>query len=300
MSLSSAASARRRRLVLLTLAVTLASLAIRLPTAHAESVARILAPSSGGVAQVGVPLVITGTAANGEGEFADLVQVTLDGGTSWQDVAGIWVWSLVYTPSDPGELTIMVRTRWDDNFAYGADVVHVTVGDPSRPPPAVACPCTMPLPYVLGATPLGPDPDTSPVEVGVRFQLDRPGYISGVQVQRYPFTDPIEAHVWSPDGTLLATTGLPAMQNAPQRIAFTPPVPVQAGEIYTVSYFTAAGHYDASPDFFIGAMVVPPFRTVFDEVGGAGVYQYGDGPSFPTLTWNNANYWIAPIFSVQL
>jgi hypothetical protein len=46
--------------------------------------------------------------------------------------------------------------------------------------------------------------------------------------------------------------------------------------------------------------VQPPFTTVFDENGGAGVYQYGDAPAFPTQTWNRSNYWVTPIFTDHL
>jgi hypothetical protein len=51
------------------------------------------------------------------------------------------------------------------------------------------------------------------------------------------------------------------------------------------------------PAGFGGALLEPPFRTVFDEAGGAGVFQYGDGPMFPNNTRNRSNYWVAPIFT---
>ena len=77
-------------------------------------------------------------------------------------------------------------------------------------------------------------------------------------------------------------------------------MPVEAGLPYVASYFTAAGHYDSAELYFGGALVQPPFTTIFDEDGGAGVYQYGDSTAFPTLSWNRSNYWITPVFTDHL
>ncbi|RKG65502.1 DUF4082 domain-containing protein, partial [Corallococcus sp. CA054B] len=52
------------------------------------------------------------------------------------------------------------------------------------------------------------DPDTTPVEVGVRFQSSAPGVLDKVRFYRDPLA-PLtrcEVHVWSASGALLASS----------------------------------------------------------------------------------------------
>jgi hypothetical protein len=266
----------------------------------------IRTPTTGAAVEVGVPLLIAGRAnGSGEGIQIDTVQVSVDGGASWDEAVfgggthGSWVWSLIYTPTEPGELTIMVRTAYREfRQEIPPQVVRVTVG-PAAPAPGLACPCELDLPELPNGTPT-PDPDVNPVELGVRFHLDRDGFITGLRLVR-PVGPPVQGHLWAPDGTLLAeapdmSTTSPTMGRS-SVVTFAEPVPVTAGQTYTASYFTAGSRYDSSELYFGGVLVQPPFRTPLDEIGGAGVYAYADAPAFPTLTWNRSNYWVAPIFS---
>jgi Domain of unknown function (DUF4082)/Bacterial Ig domain len=270
--------------------------------------ADIRTPTTGATVQVGEPMLIAGRAlGSGEGVQIDSVQVSVDGGATWDDVAfgggthGTYVWSMIYTPTEPGALTIEARTSWEQfRQTIPPQVVDVTVG-PAGPPPAAACPCELDLPELPGGT-AQPDPDLNPVELGVRFQLDRDGFITGLRVLRpgTPGSGEVEGHLWGPDGTLLA-----AAQTVPQMsrfgnsflVTFAEPVPVSAGQTYTAGYFTAGTQYDSTELYFSGVLLQPPFRTPLDEIGGAGVYAYADAPAFPTSTWNRSNYWVTPIFS---
>jgi hypothetical protein len=257
----------------------------------------VLSPTAGGTVPPGVPLIITGDAGSGEGSPVDAVEVSVDGGASWQQAIGNGFWSMVYLPTGPGELEIVSRaSAGTESQDFLRPPVRVTVGA-AVPPPALSCPCPLQLPEIIGA-PRVTDPDQSSVEVGVRFQLDRDGFITGVRVRRDPFTDPITGHLWGPNQGLLAST---AEVSTPMfgwaEIPFAAPVPVQAGQTYIASYFTAAGHYDSAELYFGGALVQPPFRTIFDEFGGGGIYQYSDTPAVPIQLWNRSNYWVAPVFA---
>jgi Domain of unknown function (DUF4082) len=268
--------------------------------------ADIRTPTTGATAEVGVPMLIAGRAlGSGEGVQIDSVQVSVDGGASWDDAVfgggthGTYVWSMLYTPTEPGHLTIEARTAFAQfRQTIPPQAVDVTVG-PAGTPPAVACPCELDLPELPAGT-IGPDPDRNPVELGVRFQLDRDGFITGVRLLR-PAGTPVEGHLWGPDGTLLAAApGVPEtdrFRTTGDLVTFAEPVPVTAGQLYTAAYFTAGAQYDAAELYFGGVLVQPPFRTPLDESGGAGVYAYGDAPTFPTFTWNRSNYWVTPIFS---
>lgn len=260
---------------------------------------RVQTPGADSAVPVGLPLIVAGTSSNGEGNTVDAVDVSVDGGSSWlsANAGDNGFWSMVYTPTEPGELVLLSRASLGNvTQDQLAEPVHVTVGSTAPPPPR-SCPCPLNLPTVFGS-PRVADPDTSAVEVGVRFQLDRDGFITGLRIRRDPYTDPVSGHLWAPDQALLASTAEVSTPSfGPTDLVFPAPVAVQAGQTYIASYFTAAGHYDSAELYFGGALVDPPFTTVFDEFGGGGVYQYSDQPAVPIHLWNRSNYWVAPIFT---
>jgi hypothetical protein len=272
----------------------------RLPAAGAVSgiYSALMTPTAGGSVDVGMPLLITGFTVNGEGGAIESTQVSVDGGETWLPVNGLTTWSLVYTPTEPGELDITSRAS-DGSFTRVREAapIRVMVGEPAEPPD-LSCPCLMSLPHFSGSPQIA-DPDTSSVEVGVRFRLDRPGFITHLLVSRSPYTEPITGHLWGPDGTLLASTPTASTPFGSATLAL-PPVQLEAGVTYVASYFTPEGHYDSAELYFSGTMIEAPFTAIFDESGGAGVYQYGDTPSFPTQTWNRSNYWVTPVFKDHL
>ena len=135
------------------------------------------------------------------------------------------------------------------------------------------------------------------MEVGLRFRTDRDGYLTGLYFWRNPAnTGPQVAHLWSADGDLRAEATLTGSTASYPQITFTPPVPVQAGAGYVVSYYTPTGHYASSIGYFAGAIVRAPFEAIYDTSGTAGVYRYGGG--FPDQTWEASNYWISPTFTI--
>jgi Domain of unknown function (DUF4082)/Bacterial Ig domain len=256
----------------------------------------VYSPAAGSVLAVGTPVLVTGGAANGETGGIISVEVSLDGGATWELAEGTETWSFTFTPTEPGQLTIVSRAATDDVVETPTRSNQVTVGEGDAPPRT--CPCRLLLPP-LPNRPMINDPDDVPVELGLRFTLDRPGVITGLDFVHFTGNDgPHVGHLWTADGELLATA-TPAATGFLVRFTFSPPVPVQAGSTYVASYYTPSGHYASTVDYFSGALVLPPFSTVFDENGGAGVYRYGSGGGFPDQTWNASNYWVAPTFSAS-
>jgi hypothetical protein len=140
--------------------------------------------------------------------------------------------------------------------------------------------------------------DPTPVELGVRFQSEVAGFVTGVRF--YKGLQNTGAHVgnlWSSDGTLLASatfTGETA--SGWQTAAFTNPVPIEPNVIYIVSYH-CNGFYSADPDYFASDHTNGPLLA--PAVGGNGVYAYGTGSSFPSATFGATNYWVDLIFTLQ-
>ena len=113
---------------------------------------------------VGTPVTVTGTAADTGGGRVGGVEVSTDNGATWHRATGRETWTYTFTPSTAGALTL--RSRADRRQRQHPDAaaadVTVTVGDPGD-----TCPCTI---WPGTATPAGTDPDTSSVELGVKFR----------------------------------------------------------------------------------------------------------------------------------
>ncbi|MDT0213272.1 DUF4082 domain-containing protein [Rothia sp. ARF10] len=143
--------------------------------------------------------------------------------------------------------------------------------------------------------------DTSPVELGVKFTSDVGGQVTGIRF--YKGADNTGTHVgslWSATGTRLATVTF-ANESATgwQQAMFTTPVTITAGTTYVASYFAPEGGYAADSAFFATAGVDrPPLHALRDGVnGGNGVFAYGAASSFPSGSWNAANYWVDVVFA---
>lgn len=259
--------------------------------AHAyHPVALIRTPTTGAGVAVGEPVLVMGDAINGESGGVEDVQISLDGGTTWEPVnlAGEY-WSYLLTPTSPGPITLTARAIINGTPSDAAPTVTVDVGGPGTVGP-IACECAMRLPWPVGFT-VGHEADNDAVELGIRVRFDRPGTITGSTIIRGDYTGPVDVHVWSADGTLLASQPAPAA-NYFQQVTLQNPVPVTANTEYVVSYHTPSGGYAQSEHYFTGTLISQPFTAP----ANAGVYRYGPG-GFPTETWHEANYWVAPVFT---
>ena len=109
--------------------------------------------------------------------------------------------------------------------------------------------------------------DTSPVNLGLKFQASASGFITGIRF--YKETDNTGTHVgslWSSSGALLAT-GTFSNETASgwQELDFTSPVAVTAGTTYVASYHTNAGHYALT-----GTRTLPWLADAAAGIAGAG------------------------------
>ncbi len=150
---------------------------------------------------------------------------------------------------------------------------------------------------VPGVVDAGPD---SPVELGVKFQSDVNGTITGIRFYKASTnTGTHVANLWTSDGTLLATatfTGETA--SGWQQVLFSSPMPITANTVYVASYHALNGHYSFNGSYFATTGVDnPPLHALANGVsGGNGVYAYGASSVFPANTYNAANYWVDVLF----
>ena len=137
--------------------------------------------------------------------------------------------------------------------------------------------------------------DASSVEVGVTFTPTQNGSITGVRF--YKSTANTGTHVgslWSSSGTLLAS-GTFSGETATgwQTLTFSTPVAVASGSTYVAGYFAPNGHYSyTGAAFSSGPIVNGPLTAVANSTSSNGVFSYGAVTTFPTSTFNAANYWV--------
>jgi hypothetical protein len=256
----------------------------------------IMFPMAGATIALGTPVNITGTATDAGGMVAG-VNVSVDGGLSWNPVTGRTSWNYSWTPATLGSATIKAIAVDDSGNAQNTPTeINVTVIQP--PPPT--CPCSV---WGSGAAPANPVAnDGAAVELGLKFRSDIDGYISGVRFYKGSAANggTHMGHLWTNGGTLLGTVNF-ANETAGgwQQALFQNPIPVTANTTYVVSYFAPQGHYAADITYFASSGVSNnPLRALSNSsAGGNGVYRYGPTGGFPTDTYQSSNYWVDVVFT---
>ncbi|QGN32454.1 DUF4082 domain-containing protein [Microlunatus sp. Gsoil 973] len=163
---------------------------------------------------------------------------------------------------------------------------------------AATCPCT-----IFGTRTPGTlaDPDTSAVELGVKFRADQDGFVTGIRFYKGSGnTGTHTGSLWNTAGNRLATVTFTGESGSGwQQAEFATPVPVTANTTYVASYYAPAGHYSSDNNFFSSAGTVSsPLTALQDGTdGGNGVYRYGVGGGFPNSTYQGSNYWVDVVFN---
>jgi hypothetical protein len=143
----------------------------------------------------------------------------------------------------------------------------------------------------------GPD---SAVELGVKFQSDVAGTITGVRFYKAAAnTGTHVGNLWSSTGTLLGSiTFSNETASGWQQMLLSTPVAIASNTVYMASYHCTIGHYSEDDNYFASkGMDNPPLHALSNGVsGGDGVYIYGASSAFPNSTWNAANYWVDIVF----
>jgi Domain of unknown function (DUF4082) len=122
------------------------------------------------------------------------------------------------------------------------------------------------------------EPDTSSVELGVKFTSDVNGTVSAIRFYKGSQNTGTHAvSLWSSSGTKLATaSSTNETASGWQTVTLSTPVSIIAGKTYVASYHTA-GHYSDNLNYFTAAYS----NGVLHAPVGAGVYKYGTTSAFP-------------------
>ena len=145
------------------------------------------------------------------------------------------------------------------------------------------------------------DPDTSPVELGVKFRSAVDGFITGLRF--YKSTQNTGTHVanlWTSTGTLLASATFSNETGSGwQEVSFGSPVAITADTVYVASYHAPVGRYSVDEDYFVSARTNGPLTALATSESSNGVYLYGAG-GFPTNSFKASNYWVDVVMTTSL
>jgi hypothetical protein len=253
----------------------------------------ISAPANGTSIPIGSTITITGTASDVGGTVAG-VQVSVDGGNTWQVASGMASWTFSWTPINQGSYTIKSRS-YDDSGnmeatgSSGSNVVNITLTPP-------ACPCHI----FTGQTPAGSTVNNGhALDLGVKFQSSSAGFITGVRF--YKTSGNTGTHIgelYSSGGTRLAqATFTSETATGWQSVTFSSPVAITANTTYIASYFTSAGNYVSTDSYFTTAVVNSPLTGLADGTSGNnGLYAITTTPAVPNTPWQQSNYWVDVTF----
>ena len=254
----------------------------------------VLSPANGTAITPNTTVTISGTAADNGGGIVSAVEISLDGGATWQPATGTTNWTFAWAANGSGTFAIQSRA-WDDtgNREVPASGVTVTVGNGGS---GSQCPCTI---WSSSAVPTLMENDPQAIEVGTKFRAAVDGVITGIRFYKYAQnTGTHVGNLWTSTGVKLGSvTFTNETASGWQQASFTTPIAITADTTYVVSYHTPSGNYALNSPYFTTAVDNPPLRALADgENGGNGVYRYGATSGFPTETFGSSNYWVDVVF----
>jgi Domain of unknown function (DUF4082)/Fibronectin type III domain len=239
----------------------------------------------------GTKVTLAGTATDAGGGIVAGVEVSTDNGATWHPATGTSSWTYSWTVHGAPTATLKVRAT-DDSANVQSSATTATV--------TVTCPCSV---WGTSFTPTNTVAnDNTPIEVGVKFQADAYGAITGVRFYKQAGnTGTHVGNLWSSDGTRLATANFSGESATGwQTVTFPTPVPVMPGSTYVASYYAPAGNYSASANYFWrnpapvpeGGAISDAAPLHFPRGADTGVFSYNSTSTFPTSSYQSGNYWV--------
>jgi hypothetical protein len=255
-------------------------------------------PGSGGGGGGGIPAAPSGVSAVPASSEAQ-VSWTAPGGTVTSYTVTPFAGTTAGTPvSVSGTSTSTAITGLTNGTAYTFQVTATNSSgtSPASSPSAAVTPEDTIFDLAAPSVPDGGD--ASGVEVGVKFTASVNGSVTGIRF--YKSSANTGAHIgslWTSNGTLLATgTFSGESPTGWQTLTFSSPVGISSGTTYVGGYFAPNGHYTFSGAAFTSAVTNGPLSAVANGTSPNGVFTYTGASTFPSQSFNSANYWVDVLF----
>lgn len=255
---------------------------------------------TGDLPSIGKSYLISGTASDEQGVVAS-VEISVDGGVTWQIAEGTTNWNYLWIPGVEGNAVI--KTRALDDFgnvetpAISSGInYHVVFVLPE------GCPCSV---FKPTDAPLQTQNDGKPVEAGFKLRATEDGVITKIRFYKQPGTGGYHiGSVWTKDRVKLTSeTFTNETASGWQEVALSNPVNITAGITYVASIYNSSGDYVFSRNYFKnyspGQDVIFGLRDGEDGPNGVGEYALNE-PIFPTITYLSSNYFVDVVFNTRV
>ena len=219
---------------------------------------------------------------------------TVSGTTSFNSADTV----ATFTPASPlaagTSYTVTISGAKDSNGQTMTSSYTYTFTTSKAFDAAGKCPCAI-WPDVAPSNVTDVADQSSGIELGIKFTATNNGSISGIRFFKVP--DNTGTHtgtLWSSTGSVLATgtfTSEPTQGWA--ELDFSSPVSITAGTTYVASYHTSAWHYADTSN----GLSSPVMNGPLTAPANGGVYAYGAASTFPSNTFNAANYWVDVVYT---
>lgn len=229
----------------------------------------ITSPVNGATVPRDTVVTVSGTAADAGGGVVAAVDVSVDGGATWQRAVGRENWTFSWITHTAGSYTLVSRAA-DDSGNIERPTGGVTAAV------SADCPCSL---FTIVQSPASTsESDPNAIELGMKFRSANDGFITGIRFYKGPLNVGAHAgHLWSGSGALLSSvTFVTETASGWQSANFPQPIAISANTTYVVSYHTTSGFYSTSAPFFVNDIVNGPLTAPSSgSSGGNGVYRYG-------------------------
>ncbi|MBL0308582.1 MAG: DUF4082 domain-containing protein [Bacteroidetes bacterium] len=262
----------------------------------------ITTPLNGALLPQGTAVNISGTASDIGGAVAG-VEVSVDGGATWQMAEGTTNWNYFWVPTVQGTVTIKSRAFDDsgnietEGNAPSANAIIDTVGDQVP----VVCPCTIFQPTDAPVVANGNDGQA--IELGVKFKSSQNGYITGIRFYKGAGTTGTHiGHLWNTSGDMLAEATFTGESSSGwQEVLLGAPIAIDSGITYVASFHSSSGDYPYTNPYFTQPVFNGPLKALADgEAGHNGVYKYSAISAYPDDNYKTSNYWVDVVFNTYV
>ena len=226
---------------------------------------------------------------------------TLNGSGS-TGVITSYAWTLISGPNTPTITTPSTVTTTVTGLIAGTYVFRLSLNNgSSTAQTTVTVTASSNYTIFTGQSPAGlVENDGSALELGVKFRSSVAGTITGIRFYKSSGnTGTHTGELYSSTGTRLAQAVFTnETATGWQQVLFSSPVSITAGTTYIASYFSSAGFYTSTLNYFSTAVTNGPVTALADGTDGAnGVYAYSTTPKFPSSTYQSSNYWVDVVFN---
>ncbi len=263
-------------------------------TDHTPPTSTITSVSSTNLVE-GTAVTVSGTATDAGGGVIGVVEVSTDGGKTWNPAnspeGSVTVsWTYTFQAPAPGTYSIELRAV-DDSLNL------------ETPGPGVSYTATPSSALTLFSPSNTPvtanEADSNSIEVGVKFTPATPGLITGIRFYKGPLnTGTHVGDLWSSTGTLLANaTFTNETASGWQQVNFRTRYRSRQGRPILPLITRPPGSTLTHPDYFstYQGQSNGSLTAAGDNLNG--VYAYGAGSTFPTnVSVTGDNYWVDVVF----